>query len=339
MARARTALVPGLLLLQSILPTGECYRLITFDLDDTLWPTAPVVASANAKLCAAFEACGVPGITPWDVQSTMKRLRPELEAKSAGVPPTYTALRTAAIAHLLASKVPQSDLQAIANELFQVWLRGRHDSAEAHLFSGALEAATSVRKTYPEATIVALTNGRGDPLAMSEDLASCFDFTVSGEEPSIHPHRKPSPVIFRAALERAGVDGDSFLTEHAPAPEDSWVHIGDDLLNDIAAAKGLGAFTVWLDLAAEAAATAGVSRSSGVPDSPSSVDKAPTLAATGEATYSTLDPAERLRREAQRAAVPLSHIDQRIQTIGELPAALEALGLVVSARAAGAGSK
>ena len=39
-------------------------RLITLDLDDTLWPTADVVAQANVVLLYALEAAGAAGFSP-----------------------------------------------------------------------------------------------------------------------------------------------------------------------------------------------------------------------------------------------------------------------------------
>ena len=73
-------------------------------------------------------------------------------------------------------------------------------------------------------------------------LAPYFGWCVTGERADIHPHRKPAPQIFEAALARAGRDS---------SYTGGWVHVGDCLLNDVAASKGVGARTVWLDAAVE----------------------------------------------------------------------------------------
>ena len=197
-------------------------RLLTCDLDDTLWPTAEVVAAANAALYEALEARGADASL---LGETMKRLR-----RAAGVQMSYTEARTSAIAELLGGEPG-------AEELFQLWLDARQQASEDLLFPDAATSLAEVRRRHPDARIGAVTNGRGDPRQISS-LAPYFDFCVSGEDADVHPQRKPAPRIYEAALERAhcGPDG--------------WVHLGDDVLNDCSAAKSCGARTVWLDAAA-----------------------------------------------------------------------------------------
>merc|ERR1739841_81634 len=85
-------------------------RLLTCDLDDTFWPTAEVVAAANAALSTALEARGADASL---LGETMKRLR-----RAAGVQMSYTEARTSAIAELLGGEPG-------AEELFQLWLDAR----------------------------------------------------------------------------------------------------------------------------------------------------------------------------------------------------------------------
>lgn len=197
-------------------------RLLTCDLDDTFWPTAEVVAAANAALYKAMEARGA---DPSLLGETMKRLR-----RAAGVQMSYTEARTSAIAELLGGEPG-------AEELFQVWLDARQKASEDLLFPDAANSLAEVRRRHPDAMIGAVTNGRGDPRQIPS-LAPYFDFCVSGEDADVHPQRKPSPRIYEAALERS---------KRGP---DGWVHLGDDVLNDCSAAKTCGARTVWLDAAA-----------------------------------------------------------------------------------------
>jgi len=198
-------------------------RLLTCDLDDTFWPTAEVVAAANAALSTALEARGADASL---LGETMKRLR-----RAAGVQMSYTDARTSAIDELLGG-----DRNA-AEELFQLWLDARQRASEDLLFPDAATSLAEVRRRHPEAVVGAVTNGRGDPRQIPS-LAPYFDFCVSGEDADVHPQRKPAPRIYEAALERA-----------ACGP-DGWVHLGDDVLNDCSAAKACGARTVWLDAAA-----------------------------------------------------------------------------------------
>ncbi|KAL1496046.1 hypothetical protein AB1Y20_014675 [Prymnesium parvum] len=202
------------------------FRLITLDLDDTLWPTAPVVAAANAALAAAL------GATPSELHARLRA-----ERLRASPPPSYSEARVLAVESWLASREgPSPAHRATAERLFQLWLRERHAAAEERLFSGAAAAVAAARRRHPEAAVAAVTNGRGDPLAMPA-LAPLFDFTVSAEHASIYPARKPEAAPFLAALRRVGLEG----------REGAWAHVGDDVLNDVLAAKRLGAWAVWLD--------------------------------------------------------------------------------------------
>jgi FMN phosphatase YigB (HAD superfamily) len=198
-------------------------RLLTCDLDDTFWPTAEVVAAANAALYEALEAHGADASL---LGATMKKLR-----RAAGVQMSYTEARTSAISELLGGD------HGTAEELFQLWLDARQRASEDLLFPDAATSLAEVRRRHPDAVVGAVTNGRGDPRHIPS-LAPFFDFCVSGEDADVHPQRKPAPRIYEAALERAhcGPDG--------------WVHLGDDVLNDCSAAKTCGARTVWLDAAA-----------------------------------------------------------------------------------------
>ena len=69
-------------------------RLLTFDLDDTFWPTGAVVARANEAMRAALAREGADGAGH---QDAMKRLR-----RAAGPAMSYTEARTEACAALLA---------------------------------------------------------------------------------------------------------------------------------------------------------------------------------------------------------------------------------------------
>ena len=208
-------------------------RLITLDLDDTLWPTARVVHAANTHLLSKMQAEGITCTTS-ELQSHMRLVR---WGWQRATPPTYSEQRLAAIAAVVRKRhprgVPGVDADILASTLFAEWLGERHAAAERLLFPGALDALSALRVDHPDAALVAVTNGRGNPLDMPL-IAPFFDFCVSGEDGDIHPHRKPSRVIYQRTLERAQCGADA------------WAHVGDCKLNDVGAAKSAGAFTVWL---------------------------------------------------------------------------------------------
>ena len=87
-------------------------RLITLDLDDTLWPTGPVVCAANAKVADAL------GAEPDDLQARLRA------ARSGSVKPSYSEARIRAIGSWLQEQRGGGDgtRRAEAEEFFKVWL-------------------------------------------------------------------------------------------------------------------------------------------------------------------------------------------------------------------------
>jgi hypothetical protein len=129
---------------QALAPPPQL-RLLTCDLDDTFWPTAEVVAAANAALYKALEARDADASL---LGETMKRLR-----RAAGVQMSYTEARTSAIAELLGGEPG-------AEELFELWLDARQRASEDLLFPDAATSLAEVRRRHPDAMIGAVTNGR-----------------------------------------------------------------------------------------------------------------------------------------------------------------------------------
>lgn len=73
--------------------------LLTFDLDDTLYPIAPVIDEANAAFARAMARFGYQGLTPMDIVETGKLIREELAAEnpSHAVVLTHTEVRELSI--------------------------------------------------------------------------------------------------------------------------------------------------------------------------------------------------------------------------------------------------
>mmetsp|Transcript_105166 Transcript_105166/g.263405 ORF Transcript_105166/g.263405 Transcript_105166/m.263405 type:complete len:334 (-) Transcript_105166:99-1100(-) len=224
-------------------------RLITFDLDDTLWPQDPVINRANAAMMAELQKASA-SVSSADViaqeMRAIRQKRSEL-AKAQGKPPfriSYSDLRKEGIAAVLCKHADQSQASAdkAAESIFEVWLAARHQAAGELLFEGAAAAIAELRSDHPEAVIGAITNSRADPFAIQE-LKPFFDFCVSGEDADVFPHRKPSAVIFEKAIERARAASPNWRD----SKEDRWwVHIGDDLPNDVRASALAGAAAVWV---------------------------------------------------------------------------------------------
>ncbi|KAJ8612563.1 hypothetical protein CTAYLR_007193 [Chrysophaeum taylorii] len=257
------------MLIAVVVSSVAALRVVTFDLDDTLWPTEPVVQAANGALEVAMASVGVAGVDSATMQARIKLCRDEADG-------TYSELRRRAIASLVPEGVD-------ADALFAVWLAARHRASAELLFDGVVDALREIRSDF---VIGAITNGRGNPREMPA-LRDYFDFCVSGED--MFPHRKPSPRIFEAALEVARRHGGDVGW---------WVHVGDDLVNDVQGAAAVGARTVWFD-------------------DPNHF---------GDAGFTTKSPAERAERQARAAQILASEVvGARILSIPQLPGTLKGL--------------
>jgi FMN hydrolase / 5-amino-6-(5-phospho-D-ribitylamino)uracil phosphatase len=244
--------------------TEMAIDVLSFDLDGTLWPTEQVVRAANEEMqCFLNERYpGTPSAK--DVQETMKAIRQRRRAdakalSSTPAPVSYTELRLAALELVTAEAgYSESESGRAAADAFNVWLDARNAYAGKLLFPSAQNMLKIVRREYPAMLVCAITNGRGDVKKIPE-LAEFFDFSISGEDEHIFPERKPSEKIYVAAVNRAisSKRGSTFLEASATQvpqtkeEEDAfnefvarWVHVGDDLANDIGPARKLGMRTV-----------------------------------------------------------------------------------------------
>ena len=267
-------------------------RLLTFDMDDTLFPIAPVVDRANDALASTLRDQGVADCDRVMIQEEIRTVRTGLAS-----PVTYSELRLRAIDSLLQRSSCSETLPA--SEAFDTWLNERQSAADEMLFPGAVDALRAIRAEHPEVLIGAITNGRGDPRAIPS-LQPWFDFALSGEDGDVFPERKPSPRIYELALERASrLRAPGAPAQDVDALRAAWVHVGDCLLNDVDASKRAGATTVWIDL----------------PD-----------AQLGTASFSTASAEETAQRAAKaQAARDAGRVDARIDAIAQLPDALTEL--------------
>lgn len=261
---------------------GKSLGLITFDLDDTLFPIAPVIEEANAAFSKAMEKFGYEGINPRDITFTSQSIREEMECED--VPVTYTEMRLRAIRFEMERYITKHKLQQIAvasattveslhhavvvaaergaaravhssvvQMVYNAWELERHYSAERHLYPDVLEMLQTIKNSNPGVIIGAITDGKANPLVMENTLSPYFDFCVSWEDEDVFPARKPNPKIFDAALSRYK----SLTSSDSIGDTKSlWVHVGDDLAYDVGGSAACGAKTIWADLIADYGQTA-----------------------------------------------------------------------------------
>jgi FMN hydrolase / 5-amino-6-(5-phospho-D-ribitylamino)uracil phosphatase len=196
-------------------------RAITIDLDETLWPVAPVIARAEAALVAWLHA-NAPAVAARFPPSVMRALRDQIITQ---VEPHRRSdmghVRRTAIAHALDSV---GDDPTKAHAAYAVFDAARQ---QVELFDDAVPALIALGARYP---ILALSNGTAD--IHRTGLGSHFIGALSAGEIGVS---KPDVRIFHAACERLGC---------APAEV---LHIGDDAALDVEGALAAGLKAVWLN--------------------------------------------------------------------------------------------
>lgn len=199
-------------------------QLVTFDLDDTLWDVAPVLAQAEQRLHEWLQQ-QAPLLTERYDTIGLKQLMAEQLAATPQLAHQISQLRIVTLeTALTASGYPRRFAVEMARQAFEVFLLARH---EVDYFEHALETLATLSQQY---VLGALTNGNADVTRL--ELAPYFDFALAAEQVRA---AKPAPDLFLAALERSGAE---------PATA---VHVGDHIENDIRAAQALGIRAVWVN--------------------------------------------------------------------------------------------
>lgn len=198
-------------------------KLITFDLDDTLWDTAPVIVSAEAIL-RDWLAANAPDLGAVPVEH-LYAIRERLVQAEPGLKHRISALRRRVLFRAL-EDVGYSENKAreLANEGFEVFLHARH---QIDIFPEVQPVLEILRHSY---TLGVVTNGNADVRRLG--LADYFKFALCAEDLGIG---KPDPQPFLEALRQGEVEA------HAA------VHIGDHPGDDIAGAQRAGLRAIWFN--------------------------------------------------------------------------------------------
>ncbi|MEM7218274.1 MAG: HAD family hydrolase [Pseudomonadota bacterium] len=199
-------------------------EVISFDLDDTLWPVRPVIYAAIEDMNAVIEAA-VPDYSSRMDDATMLALRKARLEREPLLRYDITTMRLRLLEDSLERCGLRGErLQRVARDAFQTFMRGRN---RVTFFDGALDTLAELKKTY---RLIGLTNGNAD--YREAGLGELFEFSISPVEAQA---RKPDSGIFAATLAAADVGAEQIL------------HVGDNLDEDIAGAVAAGWRSVWVN--------------------------------------------------------------------------------------------
>jgi len=195
-------------------------ELVTFDLDDTLWDSRPVLARAE-EVQYAWIARHAPRVAARYSIAELQAYRRALAESTPELRHDFTALRRAALLRLLAAAGYDP---LLAEDGISTFLRAR---SEVALFPEVDEVLRALAAEY---RLAALTNGNTD--LVHAGVAHYFEF---GLAPSDTGTSKPDPAMFEAAWRRAGVA----MT--------AMVHVGDGPYYDIEGAHRAQIPGIWVN--------------------------------------------------------------------------------------------
>ena len=198
-------------------------RLITFDLDDTLWDVRPALEAAEGAQWSYLNArypslslATTPAAQISELRRALLKEKPELMHH-------ISLFRQSFIERLLLHHgVPGGEAESAASEAFAAFLSKRH---EVVLYANAQSVLNTLRRQFQ---LGALTNGNAD--VRKTEIGSCFDYAWRAEEFGVS---KPDPALFHRAFEAAGVSAGEVI------------HIGDCHENDVSGAISAGAKAIW----------------------------------------------------------------------------------------------
>lgn len=200
-------------------------RLVTLDLDNTLWDVEKTIRAAEQELVQWLAQHARPAHDIY-TSSDILDLRNQTLERHPDIRHDLSRLRIEILFSVMrAAQYPVDEARKLADAAFEVFFAGRNRVA---FFPHALEMLRALSARYP---IYALTNGNAD--AKRTGISPYLQGAISSADVGAS---KPDPRMFQAALDRAGIEA-----QHC-------VHIGDHIEDDINGANAVGMHSIWVNL-------------------------------------------------------------------------------------------
>lgn len=204
------------------------FKLITFDLDDTLWDMRPVLVRAEKRV-KEWSKSRCPELYQRHSIEDLMALRHSVLADHPELKHQISQIRIEVIRRaLVACGYSHNAAEQLSREGFEVFIEARH---EVELFN---ETEDCLRALAGQYTLGVLTNGNADIHRIG--LGHFFSFAFSAEQLN---SAKPAPDMFKAALDAGN------------ALPHEMIHVGDHIDHDISGAQNIGAATIWINAKAE----------------------------------------------------------------------------------------
>lgn len=206
--------------LATMAPVSHSIRALTLDLDDTLWPFAPIGERIEQRLHAWLCEHSPQTAARFPI-AEMRALRQRVWDDHPEHAHDLSLLRRLTIQRALAES--GGDL-ALADAAYEIFHRERN---RVEFYPDARGALQRISARLP---VAALTNGNADLRMIG--IADRFVFQLGARE---HGAAKPAASLFQAACARLGAAPGQVL------------HVGDDAQVDILGAQRAGLPACWIN--------------------------------------------------------------------------------------------
>jgi len=212
----------------SIKANTKIIKVITLDLDNTLWVTMPVILRANETL-HKYISEKYPTIAKKFPPSTWRPLQDKIMETHPEFKTDFTRIRKSAIEYC-ATQCNLENPSAISNEVFDIFINERCNTKD-FLFPNVIKTLQVLKDRG--IIIGSLSNGNADITKM-DYLNDFFSFNIGSAG---KPDQEPFQHAYNLAKEHCKVEINS---------PNEILHVGDSIYSDVIPGKQFGFQTVWV---------------------------------------------------------------------------------------------
>lgn len=198
-------------------------KVISFDLDDTLWDNLPVLQKAEQAVFDFLARQHPPFAQQFDLPS-LQLAKQGVATQHPELTDQISELRIVTLEQALRLSGYSGNARELAEQAFSVFIHWRHQVTYLPQVESVL---STLSQDY---RLAALTNGNADIQRLS--IARYFDYAQSAEQLGA---KKPELEYYQKAIDALAISPSELI------------HIGDHPEHDVAAARTLGIHTIWID--------------------------------------------------------------------------------------------
>ena len=199
-------------------------KLVSFDLDNTLWDVDSVILEAEKDL-KKWMAINVPQALEIYTAETLAPIRDQVALDFPNQIHDLSFMRQQVLyGTMKLSGLPDRMARDQSERAFAIFFEARN---RVKLYPGAEDMLSAISKHFP---LWALTNGNAD--IVKAGLGHYFSGAISSADVGA---KKPDPKMFN-----------TLLTQQKLKPNQV-VHIGDNIVDDVHGASQIGIKTIWIN--------------------------------------------------------------------------------------------